>query len=251
MKTKKGFTLIELLVVISIIALLVSILMPALAKARKSAQSVVCLNNLRQGTIIFMQYADDNNDWNIPSYAQTSRLFGADKAVHWYFFVREYYSESWESVSCPSARDRKDAGYGTADKVWFAAESNHHHEGHATGAFGYNNWLEAGDSNRAMLKRSATGSKKLGDIPVIGDAAWADVGWILETDPIPPIEKRDEPHLYYGMGPYLWRYSLSRHGLSMNMGFMDGHADKVVIDDLKTLSWHKTWSRSTATAAGN
>ncbi len=56
---KSAFTLIELLVVISIIALLVSILMPALGKARKQARNVLCLNNLRQLSLTFTLYAHD------------------------------------------------------------------------------------------------------------------------------------------------------------------------------------------------
>jgi len=60
---KHGFTLIELLVVISIIALLVSILMPALAKARDSAKSVYCLSNLRQFAIAAELYTNDNEGY--------------------------------------------------------------------------------------------------------------------------------------------------------------------------------------------
>ena len=62
MGTKKGFTLIELLVVISIIALLLSILMPALGRARRMAQQTVCKTNLKQQGIAFMGYAQDNKD---------------------------------------------------------------------------------------------------------------------------------------------------------------------------------------------
>jgi type II secretory pathway pseudopilin PulG len=64
--TVRAFGLVELLVVIGIIAILVAMLLPALAKARRQANSTVCMNNLRQVGVHLLAYANENRGWLFP-----------------------------------------------------------------------------------------------------------------------------------------------------------------------------------------
>ncbi len=84
MKKNKAFTLVELLVVISIIALLLSVLMPSLSKARDQARAVVCLTNLKQWGLVWNLYTNSNNDRFIEG-----RFHG--NQVSWLYALEKYY----------------------------------------------------------------------------------------------------------------------------------------------------------------
>jgi prepilin-type N-terminal cleavage/methylation domain-containing protein len=109
---RRGFTLIELLVVISIIALLVGLLLPALAAARDTARSSVCLSNLRGIGQMMYTYAGENKD-----YLPRSETYGAD-TEHWAhklvssatgsqsnFSLGDQSKQVQEAFQCPESTD--------------------------------------------------------------------------------------------------------------------------------------------------
>lgn len=94
---RRAFTLVELLVVISIIALLLSILMPALNKVREQAKTLVCATRMSQwGQYLFL-YANDNQD-NIPYLIYTSTA-GGYHGDRWYDKLGKYISDKNSTAS--------------------------------------------------------------------------------------------------------------------------------------------------------
>jgi prepilin-type N-terminal cleavage/methylation domain-containing protein/prepilin-type processing-associated H-X9-DG protein len=138
MRRGKGFTLVELLTVISIIALLLGIMLPALNGIRRRARATVCMSNLRQWGMVYKMYTDEF-DGKLP------RDYGE---FPWYYPIRNYYSDERKVLLCPSAKktfSRQETSrfsqYGGISNAWsFFSPLEEKAASNGFGSYGLNGW---------------------------------------------------------------------------------------------------------------
>ena len=108
---KKGFTLIELLVVIAIIAILASMLLPALARAREQARRAVCISNLKQIGLGIRMYASDYRELYPATCAGTDETVPGALGL----LYDKGYVTAQKSFLCPSDISHKTVGLDTEE----------------------------------------------------------------------------------------------------------------------------------------
>jgi len=256
-RTRHAFTLIELLVVISIIALLIAILLPALGAARQSARDTQCIVLLRQAGTSWHAFAADNKGRAAPSFQVTVHTgeFGASPGTgaQWHWVMREYMDKNPQSFVCPRADTPLNTTTDTAGEAfnaYYIATAVHAgSDFHKVGSYGLNNWFEyhpdhLSGQNPGRFYKNLDDPRADSDSPVIGDGVWADQGWPDELDFIPP--DNINPNAFVGGGNWLARFSLERHGEGSNMVFFDGSCRNVALRELKEQRFHGEWDQQLA-----
>lgn len=119
MRKNSRFTLLELLVVIAIIAILASILLPALSKARDMGKRALCVNNQKQIGVAACFYAQDYNEWLLPFQTVTG-----DWTTYWTYMIDEHIPQI-NTFRCPNST------FAWPPPIW-------HWKGHNYTNYGYN-----------------------------------------------------------------------------------------------------------------
>ena len=247
-----GFTLVELLIVIGMIAVLLSLLLPAVTKARASANATVCSSNLRQLGTAWAMYVSENHG-RLPDWVFSTPLTPDVSWEGYWPGIAEHYRVGPGTLLCPSASEAwgwaANKGMGNATSAWTgrlgSSGSGVKFNGtrYRDGSYGYNRYLMAGGGFAANpLADKITAIRTVSNVPLLMDCAYSDV----KPPNGSPVAQVSSPPDLRGTALTMlsldhWRFLLARHGRGINVCMVDGSVQRVALEDTYQMRWTAMW----------
>lgn len=248
----KRFNLIELMVVIAILAIIVSILLPSLRRAREVSKTAVCKSNISQMNRAFLTYTrDDSNRLFNRSLTPPNR--DGRKGEFWTHRLEPYFG-TLDLIKCPSVNHEWDGiqgghYFGNAKEGWGAVTGNsfvHIRTGEAThGSYGMNGFLykdfkdgsdrEIGENADNEFYNNFYEIEDHAKTPLFTDMVWVDA-WprFEDQNPVTMDGTTSDRRIQLG------RVFIDRHySEKMNLGFVDGSARTIQSINVLMFDWNK------------
>jgi len=256
-----------LLVVIAIIALLLSILLPALTSVKDKAKAVVCVSNLRQWDIILKFFANDHED-KFPDADMDDDGHNEPRGQWWFLPLRPYYIKQPDILICPKAQIKQDINSSAAwvgdgryppipstpsnqskrDECWGRRiiKSGHPDQGKwMWSSYAPNGWImdpKDGTWGSPIADRTFYWGKfndipQPSRVPIFLDCRHVD-SWPHHTDEPDSAELAND-----GKG-WMGAFTLLRHGKAINGVFGDSSGRKILLKELWKLKWHRGFNTS-------
>lgn len=210
-ESRRAFTLVELLVVIGIIAVLVSILLPALNKARTAASAVRCGSNMKQIGHALMLYANENKGFLPP----LARNWGSP---FWMDNLKRYLPDG-------PAHHTNAAGtqFNFYNTIFFCTDERNHHDSLIDYAAVRDTIFSMPTSARlSKIKRSSERVMVSEARELLGNARYGT--WQMTTSVF--------DNYTYITSPWFPSPYPPRHGHAMNFLFVDGHVEKRIVSPM-------------------
>jgi prepilin-type processing-associated H-X9-DG protein len=252
-KATRGFTITELLVVVGMIAVLVSLLMPAITRARAAANAATCLSNLRQMSTAWNLYCNESKG-RLPEY-----LFATPTTpdIAWQAYwpgILDRYRVRGDTILCPAANNvvpfNQNKGYGNAVYAWTGKYNSVGSTMRLNStiwrdsSYGYNRYLTVADGFGTGKITKLSLVKPASNVPLFFDSIYLDARPPNGTEAVPaasPPNLRGDS--LPGNAPEHWRFLVARHGRGINVALADGSARWVPLEETYLLNWKQDWIR--------
>lgn len=249
-----GITLVELLVVIGLIAVLASLLLPVLGKARAAANASICLANLRQVGSSWTMYLSDSRG-RLPEYVWSTPTAPSLAWQGYWTGVVDRFETKDGVLVCPTARlespftSGTQRGYGTVSHSWSGRSLTSgcgvkfNSSKYRMGSYAYNRYLTVDTTLTDNVDRLAL-LRDPSQTPAFLDATFADIRPRNQSAAVPVTAP---PDLTGGSvsaaSPEHWRMLIDRHAHAINVCMADGSARRVPLEELYQLRWTTNWNR--------